>query len=193
MTTWLLVLRQWRFRRPDVVLDLSEFTSGDAMVEVLAAGGTDVAVGHRPAVTHAHLEVLGQQEMVVVAPAGHRFAGLSAVPVQALAGEMFVHYDPANVMATWIDQFAPSHEVVLDPVLRTRSCRTAAQLAAAGMGVTIVPVSALVRRPVGAVRRLCPLVKGDVVAMVAAPSDTLVQAFVADLHRRGLPNSAWAK
>jgi DNA-binding transcriptional LysR family regulator len=195
MTTWLLVpvLRQWRSRRPDVVLDLSEFTSGDAMVEVLAAGGSDIALGHRPTATEAHVEVLGQQEMVVVAPVGHRFAGLSDVPVRALAGEKFVHYDPANVMATWIDQFAASHEVVLDPVLRTRSCRTAAQLAAAGMGVTIVPVSALVPRPAGAVRRLRPLVKGDVVAMIAAPSDTLVQAFVADLHHRGLPDSSWSK
>jgi DNA-binding transcriptional LysR family regulator len=49
MTTWLLVpvLRHWRSRRPDV-LELSEFTSAEAMVETLAAGATDLAVGPRP-------------------------------------------------------------------------------------------------------------------------------------------------
>jgi DNA-binding transcriptional LysR family regulator len=195
MTAWLLppVLRQWRSRRPKVILELSEFTSVDAMVEVLASGGTDVAVGPRPTRIEEHVEVLGQLEIVVVAPAGHRFAELSTVPVQALAAEMFVHYGPANTMATWVDQLAAKHKIILNPVLRTRSTRAAAELAAAGMGVTIVPVPALGPRPTGVVRRLRPMVNVDVVAMVAAPSDTLVQAFIADLHRRGLPNWLWHK
>jgi DNA-binding transcriptional LysR family regulator len=193
MTPWLLapVLHQWRSRRPKVTLDLSEFTSVDAMADVLATGGADVALGPRPTRTEAHVEVIGQQEMVVVAPVGHRFAEMDAVPMRALAQEMFVHYDPANVMAVWVDQVAAHHKVVLKPVLRTRSPRTAAQLAAAGMGVTIVPVSALVPRPTGVIRRLCPALKADVIAMVAAPSDRLVQAFVSDLHHCGLPNSLW--
>ena len=195
MTVWLLVpvLRQWRSRHPEVVLDLAEFTSADAMVEVLDAGGADVAVGPRPTQTDVHVEVLGQVEMVVVAPVGHRFAEMAAVPVQALTEEMFVHYDPSNSMAAWVDRLATYHEVVLNPVLRTRSPRTAAQLAAAGMGVTIVPVSALASRPTGVVRRLRPVAKGDVIAMVAAPSDTLVQAFVADLHRRIPPSTLWRR
>lgn len=95
-----------------------------------------------------------------------------------------------NGMAVWGDQLAADHGIVLDPVLRTRSPRTAAQLAAAGMGVTIVPVSALAPRPTGVVRRLRPVVKRDVIAVVAAPSDRLVQQFVADIRRRGTPR--WA-
>jgi hypothetical protein len=38
------------------------------------------------------------------------------------------------------------------------------------------------------VRRLRPMIKRDVVAVVAAPSDTLVRSFLADLTRRGLPS-----
>jgi DNA-binding transcriptional LysR family regulator len=79
---------------------------------------------------------------------------------------------------------------VLKAVLRTRSARTAVQLAAAGMGVTIAPVSALPARPTGTVRLLRPMVKREVVAVVAAPSDTLVHLFVADIDRRGIPT--WA-
>ena len=39
MTTWLLapVLRQWRLQHPEVQLELSEFTSADAMVKRLEA------------------------------------------------------------------------------------------------------------------------------------------------------------
>lgn len=192
MTAWLLlpVLRQWRSRRPDVHLDLSELTSADEMVELIETGRTDVAVGPRPTRTDAHVEVFGTEEVVVVAAAGHPFVELPAVPFQALADEPFVHYDQDNGMAVWVDELAACHRVVLNPVLRTRSPRTAAQLAAAGMGVTIVPVSALPARLAGTVRRLRPMVKRDVIAVVAAPSDTLVHQFVADIYRRGLPS--WA-
>jgi DNA-binding transcriptional LysR family regulator len=192
MTAWLLVpvLRQWRSRRPDVHLDLSEFTSSDAMVELIDSGRTDIAIGPQPTSTEAHVEVFGQEEVVVVAAAGHRFAQLTAVSLPEIANEPFVHYDPDNGLAVWVDQLAADHGVVLDPVLRTRSPRTAAQLAAAGMGVTIVPVSALAPRPTGVVRRLRPAVNRDVIAVVAAPSDTLVKQFLADVRRRGLPH--WA-
>jgi DNA-binding transcriptional LysR family regulator len=190
MTAWLLVpvLRQWRSRRPEVHLDLSEYTSADAMATVIASRGCDLAVGPRPTHTDAHIEVIGQEDIVVVAAAGHRFTAHDAVPMKAVGGEPFVHYDPDNGMAIWVDQLAARYHVVLEPVLRTRSPRTAAQLAAAGMGVSIVPVSALPARPAGVVRPLKPAVRRDVVAMVAAPSDALVQRFVNDLVRRGLPS-----
>jgi DNA-binding transcriptional LysR family regulator len=103
--------------------------------------------------------------------------------MKALENQPFVHYDPDNAMAAYVDRLAAQHGVTLNPVLRSRTSRTAAQLAAAGMGVTIVPVSALTPRPTGVVRRLSPMVKYDIVAIVAAQSDTLVKLFVADVRR----------
>lgn len=189
MTTWLLVpvLRHWRSRRPDVRLELAEFTSSDRMVEVLAAGGLDLAVGPPPTTTSAHVEVLGQEEMVVVAREDHQFAAQPWVTVEELAGQPFVHYDPSNGNALWVERFVARYDVTLTPVLRTGSPRTAVQLAGAGLGVTIAPVSALPTRPSGVVRRLHPRVLRDVIAVVAAPSDALVSRFVGDLQQRGLP------
>src|SRR6201999_3274156 len=128
MTAWLLlpVLRQWRSRRPDVHLDLSEFTSSDAMVALLEDGLTDIAVGPRPTHTNAHVEVFGKEEVVVVASVNHQFAQMTSVPVAALADEPFVHYDAGNGMAVSVDKLAARHDVVLKPVLRTHSPRTAA-------------------------------------------------------------------
>ncbi|MFG2275007.1 LysR family transcriptional regulator [Streptomyces chartreusis] len=189
MTVWLLVpiLRRWSRERPGVRVDLSEFTSSDKMVEILMAGQADVVVGPEPSGTTACMEVLGDEEMVVVASAAHRFAGQSSVSVAELAGEPFVHYTPDNGNAVWVDQFVDRHQVALQPVLRTRSPRTAVQLAGAGMGVTIAPASALVARPDGVVRRLAPPVHRSVVAITETPSDALVSRFMTDLRRSGLP------
>lgn len=188
MTAWVLVpvLRSWRRRFPDVELDLKEYTSADRMLEVLLGGETDIVVGLPPTRTDEHVEVLGREEIVVVASPEHRFSELDAVPL----AELLVHYNPDNGNAIWVDQFAAERGVVLpQPALRTGSPRTAAQLAAAGMGVAIVPFSALTPRPDGTIRSLDPLELRDVIAIIAAPHDDLLRRFASDLKRRGLPAS----
>ena len=192
MTAWVLVpvLRAWRRRSPDVELDLKEYTSADRMLDVLLAGGTDITVGPQPTRTDEHIEVLGREEIVVVASAEHRFAGLDAVPRAELAAEPLVHYHPDNGFAGWIDQFAAARGVVLpQPALRTGSPRTAAHLAAAGLGVAIVPFSALTPLPGATIRSVDPPELRHVVVIMAAPHDDLLRRFVADLKRRGLPDS----
>jgi DNA-binding transcriptional LysR family regulator len=190
MTGWLLapVLRSWHRRFPEVELDLKEFTSADRMLEVLAGGGADITVAPPPTVTGEHVETLGAEEIVVVAAPGHRFAEMDAVPLEELKDEPLVHYAQDNGMALWVDQFAAERGVLLPrPALRTGSPRTAAQLAAAGMGVAIVPVSALTPWPDATVRPFDPPELRDVIVVVAAPHDALVRRFVADLMERGLP------
>jgi DNA-binding transcriptional LysR family regulator len=190
MTGWLLapVLRSWHRRFPEVELDLNEFTSADRMLEFLLAGGADIIVAPPPTVTAEHVENLGSEEIVVVAAPGHRFEAMDAVPLKELADEPLVHYVRDNGMAAWVDRFAAEREVILPrPALRTGSPRTAVQLAAAGMGVAIVPVSALTPWPDAIVRSFDPPELRDVIVVVAAPHDALVQRFVADLRHRGLP------
>jgi DNA-binding transcriptional LysR family regulator len=173
-----------------VEIDLKEYTSADRMLEVLLAGGADITVAPPPTRTEEHVELLGEEEMVVIAAPEHRFADMDAVPLAELSGESLVHYDQSNGNAAWVDQFAATRGVVLPrPTLRTGSPRTAAQLAAAGMGVAIVPISALTPRPDGTVRSFDPPEVRDVIVIIAAPHDTLVRRFVADLKRRGLPSA----
>jgi DNA-binding transcriptional LysR family regulator len=113
---------------------------------------------------------------------------MDAVPLKELVDEPLVHYDLDNGMARWVDRFAAEREVMLPrPAVRTASPRTAAQLAAAGMGVAIVPASALTPWPDATVRSFDPPELRDVIVVVAAPHDALVQRFVADLKQRGLP------
>jgi DNA-binding transcriptional LysR family regulator len=190
MTAWVLVpvLRSWQRRFPDVELDLKEYTSADTMLEVLLAGGADITVGPRPTHTDEHTQTLGREEIVVVASAEHRFSALDRVPLAELTAEPLIHYNPGSGFGVWVDQLADRRGVVLPPpVLRTGSPRTAAQLAAAGMGVAIVPFSALTPRPGGTVRSLEPPELREVIVIVAAPHDDLLRRFVADLSGQGLP------
>jgi DNA-binding transcriptional LysR family regulator/predicted RNA-binding Zn ribbon-like protein len=192
MTGWLLVpvLRSWRLAFPDVELDVKEYTSADRMLDVLLAGGADITVAPPPTKTDEHVEVLGEEEIVVVAAPEHRFAAMDRVPLAELSGEPLVHYNPDNGNAVWVDQFAARRGVVLPPpTLRTGSPRTAAQLAAAGMGVAIVPFSALTPRPAGTIRSFDPPETRSVIVIVAAPHDDLARRFVRDLKRRGLPTA----
>jgi DNA-binding transcriptional LysR family regulator len=191
MTSWLLVpvLRQWRSQRSGVQIELSEFISADSMVKCLEKGRIDIAIGPRPTRTTSHVSLLGQEQIVVVVPPGHRFAEMKdGVPVAALPNEPFVHYHVDNGMAGWVDEFADRHGISLNTVLRTISPRTAAQLAAAGIGATLVPVSALLSEPRGVVRRLLPAAERDIVAVVASPSDPLACQFLDDIRRHGLPD-----
>jgi DNA-binding transcriptional LysR family regulator len=192
MTPWVLVpvLRRWRMRWPDVDLQLEEYTSADRMIDELMANRTDLVVGPEPTRTTAHVEDLGLEEMVVVAAANHPFAAADSVTVKELAGEPFVHYHPENGMSTWLDDFMAPHRVPLDVVLRTYSPRTAAQLAGAGVGVTVAPVSALVGRFSAEARSFEPRVQRKIIAVTLTPADALVRRFIADLKRVGLPQVA---
>jgi DNA-binding transcriptional LysR family regulator len=193
MTAWVLlpVLRSWRRRFPDVELDLKEYTSADRMLDVLQAGGADIIVGPRPTRTNEHTQTLGREEIVIVASPEHRFSGMDAVPLTELIAEPLLHYSPGCGFGGTVDQLADRRGVVLpQPVLRTGSPRTAAQLATAGMGVAIVPFSALTVRPGGTIRSLDPPELRDVVVIVAAPHDELLRRFVADLKGNGLPDLA---
>jgi DNA-binding transcriptional LysR family regulator len=182
------VLRGWRHRFPGVELDLKEYTCADRMRDALLAGQADVVVGPRPTRAGEYTELLGREEIVVVAPVGHRFAALDSVPLSELAAEPFVHYDPDNGFGVWLDEFAACRGVALPaPVLRAGFPRTAAQLAAGGMGVAIVPYSALGSLSEATIRSLDPPESRDVVVIVAAPHDELLLRFVSDLRECGLP------
>ena len=132
--------------------------------------------------------MLGREEIVVIAAAGHRFADLDAVPRAELAAEPLIGHDG---WAGWAGLLAARSGGTLPrPALYAGRPHTAAQLAAAGLGVTIAPLSAASQLGEAAIRSLDPPERRDLVVMVAAPHDDLIRRFARDLLRRGLPRSA---
>jgi DNA-binding transcriptional LysR family regulator len=183
------VLRTWRRRHPAVQLELDELTSADALADLVAAGRADLAIGPRPTTFDRQLDLIGEEQIVAVMAADSPFATSAgrAMTFAQLAELPVVHYHPENGLGGWLDGIAAGQGVTLNAVTRTRQTATAAQLAAAGLGIALVPTTALPATYSGVVRRLDPPVSRDIVTMVGAPSDPLVRRFGAEVRRRGIP------
>ncbi|MEV6609490.1 LysR family transcriptional regulator [Kutzneria sp. NPDC051319] len=180
------VLRQWRRRHPDVRIVLTEATSADVLAQQLDSGQTDIAVGPMPGRWTGHSGLIGHEDVVVVLPQGHLLADQPAVTFEQLRDEPVVHLNADNGFAGWLDSVAAQHGVVLTVEMRTRQAVTAAALAAAGVGIAIVPRSAIGARFAGVVVPLDPPLGRDLVCLVANPADTLARRFESAVLSRGV-------
>ena len=188
MTAGLLapVLRAWHRQHPDVGIELTELTSADALADLVSSGQADIAIGPRPSTWDGHSGLIGHEEIVATMATS---AALSGGPVTFadIADGPVVHYHRDNGLGGWLDEAAARHGVTLTAVTRTRQATTAAQLAAAGLGVALVPTTALHSSYPGIVRRLAPELTREVVALTATTDDPLVRRFEANVVRRGIP------
>uniref|UniRef100_UPI0005853B23 LysR family transcriptional regulator substrate-binding protein n=1 Tax=Nocardia araoensis TaxID=228600 RepID=UPI0005853B23 len=180
------VLRAWHRRRPGVHVVLAELSSADAMAEMVSAGTADLALGPRPSRWEGHLVVIGTEEIVAVSPSDAE-KDTATITLADVAARPVVHYHSDNGLGSWLDDIAAGQGVALTAATRTRQATTAAQLAAAGLGIALVPTSALPATFAGAVRSLRPPLLREVVGLTATPSDPLVRRFLEDLRRRGVP------
>ncbi|GAA3438666.1 LysR family transcriptional regulator [Kutzneria kofuensis] len=180
------VLRQWRRRHPDVRIALTEAASADVLVQQLDSGQADLAVCPMPSRWSGHSGLIGHEDVVVVLPQGHRLADEPAITFEQLRDEPVVHFSPENGLAGWLDSVAAHHGVVLAVAMRTRQAVTAAQLAAAGVGVAIVPRSAIGSRFAGVVLPMDPPLGRDLVCLLANPADTLARRFESAARSRGV-------
>ncbi|WP_415973596.1 LysR family transcriptional regulator [Rhodococcus sp. 077-4] len=183
------ILRTWARKYRDVDIELTEHSSADAMADGVAHGDIDLAVGPPSNRFTGRVAELGTEDIVAVIPEGLDLTDETAVSWTELRERSMVHYHPSNGLRVWIDAEASARDVALTPSTRTRSASTAAQLARAGLGIALVPVTALPSRFDGVVKPMRPPLRRTVVAMIGSPSDPLVQRFVADLLRRGIPGN----
>ncbi len=179
-------LRKWTRKYPHIGLDLTEFTSADAMADAISNGDIDLAVGPSPTQFAGVIHGIGAEDVVAVVPEGLDLADLPAITWADLAGAPIVHYHRANGLRGWLDTIAATHDIHLDTVTLTRNATTAAQLAHAGLGVALVPNTALPARFAGIVRPLRPALQRTVVVMTGITPDALTRRFVDDLLSRGM-------
>lgn len=179
-------LTAWRRRHPGATVSLAETSSADALTVLVEAGECDVAVGPRP--TRADgATLVGREEIVLAAAVDHELAGQASVPMDVVASQPVIGLHVDNGLGAWLDDVAAGRGVRLAASTRTKQAITAAHLAAAGLGVALVPTTAIGAGYPGALRSLAPPLHRDVVALLANPSDPQAAAFVRLLVRRGVP------
>lgn len=181
------VLRTWFRRKPGVQMVLTEATSADDLVHHIESGTADLALGPRPTRWTGASELIGTEEIVAVLPADHPLSQRDWLSLEDLHDQPLVHYHPDNGLAGWLDAQAAGHGVTLSPVMRTRQATTAAQLAAAGLGIALVPATALGPGLPATLKHLHPIVSRDLICLIGTPADPLLRHFVSDIVERGVP------
>ncbi|MFE9346999.1 LysR family transcriptional regulator [Streptomyces olivaceus] len=180
------VVRQWHRRHPEVAITLRESTAMDEALGYVDSDEVDVAVLTAPSAGRFTVTALAQEEIVLAAPSGHPLAERSAVRLEDLEGAPLVHFAPDNGLSAWLDQSFARVGVHPETVMRTSVTATAPQLAAAGLGVAVCPVSAVSHGFPGAVRSFSPRWVRELVAVTSTEPDPLVARFIGDLRKHGL-------
>ena len=176
----------WHQRHPDVTISLRESTSAEELSDLLEHDEVDIAV--MPAtVPHGFVAThLADEEVVMTAASSHPSAAQPSVRLEDLDGMPLVHFTPQNGLSSWLDDALSAANVRLDAVVRTAVTAAAPQLAAAGLGIAITPVSAVSAGFPGLVRSFSPRWTRPLVAVTASTPDPLSARFIHDLRRRGV-------
>ena len=180
------VIRDWRREHPEVTVSLRESTSMSELLGAVDADEVDISL--IPGAPPARLtgSVVAVEEIVLSAATDHPLAGAPAVRLDQLDGVPLVHYAPENGLSAWLDRALADAGVRPEVSMRTAVTSAAPQLAAAGLGIAVSPVSALSAGFPGAVRPFAPAWRRQVFAVTAADPDPLAARFIASLQQRGL-------
>jgi DNA-binding transcriptional LysR family regulator len=118
-----------------------------AQIQMLEAGSLDVGFIHLPIGEHSELEVdpIHREPFVFVVPASHRLAGEENVQIREVAAEEFVMYDRTAAPDCHDLIFGMMRDAGVVPNVRQTAgqMQTLISLVASGMGISILPASAV--------------------------------------------------
>ncbi|GAA2082817.1 LysR family transcriptional regulator [Streptomyces albiaxialis] len=125
---------------PRITLVLREYVSEDELLEHMARGVADVAVGYRPREWDGPVREFGTEEIVLVVPADDPLCGTGTVRLEQLADRAWVRcgMEPWVEGLPFLDLVCGRAGFVPRTVLRTEHSTTAARMAAGGAGVSMV-------------------------------------------------------
>ncbi|HEY4023248.1 MAG TPA: LysR family transcriptional regulator [Pseudonocardiaceae bacterium] len=180
------VLAKWNLDRPSVTISVRESTDPEGAYAMLDSAEADLLLFPDPGDTGFETTTVAEEEVVVALPPRHQLASRQAIRPRDLQGQPFVHFSPENRLGRWIESHLEDVNLRESVVVCTAVTTHAPQLAAAGLGVTVVPISAVTAGFSGAVRPFDPRWIRRLVAMTTTPRDPLTTQLVDDLHRSGL-------
>ena len=186
ITTLASVLHEWHRKAPDVAISIRESASTEALHGFLDGDEVDLVLMPGPAPERFTSADIAEEEIVLTAPREHPLAGKRTVRLDELDGVRLVNFSTENGLSTWLDQALAHAGVQPTTVMRTSVTATAPQLAAAGMGVAVTPVSAVGAGFPGAARSFAPRWVRPLVALTLTRPDPLVAEFLADLRASGV-------
>jgi DNA-binding transcriptional LysR family regulator len=172
-------LRRWRRQCPDVQVRLVEFRHTNELVVAMEAGQADLAVGPTPAGWAGPVREIGAEEFVVAAAAGTRLPGAGpAVKLADLADHDWVHFTAPSGLGDVLDAACARAGFAPRAAVRTEQAPSALNLAAAGLGITLLPGNVVPPDFRGLLRWPDPPVRRMLSAYTRVRPDPVTAAFV---------------
>jgi len=169
----------WHTRYPATTIVLREYQHRGALEEAVRAGAGDIAVGPRPVRWTGPVVELGWERFVAVLPRSDPLATRRRpLALEELADRDWILFGPDHGLTTLaLDAcaragFAPRRTVQTGQVV------AAAHLAAAGLGVTLIPDNVVPHGLDAAIRSLKPPLVRELVAFTRQDWAPLAQAFL---------------
>lgn len=147
VTTYLLppVLRAFHERHPAIRLRVREQGS-QAVVDGVLAGELDLGVVTLPVASdRLHIEPWLEDELLLIAPPGHRLAHRKTFRWKDLEGLSLVLFEPGTAVRALIDERLAQSGVTVSIVMELRSIDAIQQMVAAGIGAGFVSRWSLTR------------------------------------------------
>ncbi|MGY1499621.1 LysR family transcriptional regulator [Streptomyces sp. QTS52] len=150
------VLGQLRNRHPKLQVTLHEEPDPTDMERLVRQGTLDMILVHRfPAGCTFDIHPLGEEAYVAVLPKGHPLlSDGAALRLEDLASEGWIRFRRASLLDDYLARLLADAGLSPHTVARASQISTAVRLVAQGLGVTVVPASAV---PEGFEELACPL------------------------------------
>lgn len=145
LATWVLprAVAKWRATHTEVGLRVTEYPDRRAMEEFMDSGGADVAVGPRPAVWSGPVRWIGDEKYVMIVPLSDARAGRCGVELSDFADCEWILYANGHGMREVVLDSCAAAGFIPRGSVETRQVDVAARFAVAGVGIALVPHSAV--------------------------------------------------
>lgn len=133
------VITEFQSRYPNVALEIFEDTT-ESLALRLEDGTLDVALAstcQESATLERHS--LGNEELLVLLPPGHRLARKKKIKWSDLKAEKFLLLHEVHCLSRQVNDFLAAHRLRPELAVRGAQLATIVQMVASGVGVTLVP------------------------------------------------------
>ena len=183
----------WHELHPNVSIRLHEFRHRTLLEDAVEQGVADFAIGPRPVRSwDGPIETLGWEEFVVVVASSDPLAERKRLTLEELSEREWVLYHPDHGLAGIVEEICRRAGFKPRGTVRTSQAEGAVRLAAAGLGIALVPDNIVVRGIDCNVLRLNPRLIRDVAVYARVALSPTAAAFVDVLRAAARPRPAAA-
>ncbi|QEU91290.1 LysR family transcriptional regulator [Streptomyces kanamyceticus] len=179
-----------RRRFPRLEVTVFEEPSSAELDRLCRRGAVDLALMAACERSPSDAHHLGDEEFVVALAPGHPLLAAERVELRELAGEAWVRFDRDSALDAVLVDVLGKHDLAPATAARVSQTATAVRWAAQGLGVTLVPASAVPHGHEHLVRPVSPAVHQPVIAVVRPGPGPAQRALLELLRTETWPESA---